>query len=199
MHHPDPGRPTAPEAASTFWSAGRSGRRQTTRSAPVNEPPEHAAFPSVKPAAASVRAPCSYPPGTDLCAAGQTIPHSVPGSASICGVLHTGRPLARRRQFRRAAAETLVHCRLLEPTRRKPASAAVQIGEERSQARIVRARSSFSIWSICDKNERSTSTEDRMADFLHRPADTPPGQELRLGAVVTGPQGQRCVSLHRSW
>ena len=33
MHHTDPGQPTAPEAASTFWSAGRSGRRQTARSA----------------------------------------------------------------------------------------------------------------------------------------------------------------------
>jgi hypothetical protein len=31
----------------------------------VNEPPEDAAFPGVKPAAASVRAPCSYLPGTD--------------------------------------------------------------------------------------------------------------------------------------
>jgi hypothetical protein len=33
----------------------------------VNEPPEDAAFPGVKPAAASVRAPSSYLPRTDLC------------------------------------------------------------------------------------------------------------------------------------
>jgi hypothetical protein len=113
IHHPDPGRPTAPEAASTFWSADQGDAKPR---APLGERTTRArGVPGVKPVAASVRAPCSYPPGTDLCAAGQTIPHPVPGSASICGVLHTGRPPARRRQFRRAAAETLVHCRLLVP------------------------------------------------------------------------------------
>jgi hypothetical protein len=59
-----------------------------------------------------------------LVRAGQTIPHPAPDQ-SISGVLHTGRPLARRRQFRRAdSAETLVHCR---PTIGTPQVAAASI------------------------------------------------------------------------
>ena len=103
----------------------------------VNEPPEDAAFPGVKPAAASVRAPCSYLPGTDLSLPASRFlirSRAQRASAESCT---PARPPARRRQFRRAdSAETFgrLPADYWNPTRRKPASGAVQIGEERSAA-----------------------------------------------------------------